>query len=71
MDFGSIPWTWYVDVGSSVVINTPLWGRIWVGKQQGICGNSLYLLLNFAVNLQLQKKYVSLFFIKLVSNPAS
>lgn len=26
-----------------------------MGKQQGICGNPLYLLLNFAVNLQMQK----------------
>lgn len=36
-------------------MSTPLWGRIWVGKQQGICGVPLYLLLNFAVSLQMQK----------------
>lgn len=49
-------WQWCVDTASLIIANIPPWGdidsregHVYMGKE--VCGKSLYLLLNFAVNI--------------------
>ena len=51
-----IGWSWYVNIGPSIVTTVPLWwGILIMGEamhmwRQGVYGEPLYLPLNFAVN---------------------
>lgn len=58
-------WQWHVNVGSSVVMNVPLWAGMTVGEAMYVWGKGdyglfLYFLLNFAMGLKLLFKIIYL-----------